>query len=107
MNWIASALTLPGCAGALQRAHVRGSPKDEPMVHRCFSISRRASCGFVNLGPTLALCEKGHSLLPVTFCCGSVSLLRRGIGRFSGTQLEFSKPLGFVLAVNEATLETE
>jgi hypothetical protein len=46
-------------------------------------------------------------LLSADVCCSSGSLLRRRIGRFSDTRLEFPKPFGFVLAVNDATLETE
>jgi len=38
---------------------------------------------------------------------GSETLLYQGVGRLAGTQPEFSEPFGFVLAVNDATLETE
>ena len=32
-----------------------------------FLYMEAGSCGFVNLGPALALCEKEHPQLPVTF----------------------------------------
>src|ERR1022692_240023 len=38
---------------------------------------------------------------------GSGTLVQREIGRLAGTQSEFPKPFGFVLAVNDAALETE
>ena len=39
--------------------------------------------------------------------CGSETLLQQRVGRLAGTLSEFSEPFGFVLAVNDATLETE
>jgi hypothetical protein len=40
---------------------------DEPDGSQLFLYMEACSCGFVNLGPALALCEKEHPRLPVTF----------------------------------------
>jgi hypothetical protein len=42
-----------------------------------FLYMEAASCGFVNLGPALALCEKEHPQLPVTFA----RMFLHGLGR--------------------------
>ena len=41
--------------------------EDEPDGSQMFLYVEASSCGFVNLGPALALCEKEDSRLPVTF----------------------------------------
>jgi hypothetical protein len=41
--------------------------EDEPDGSRLFLYMEAYSCGFVNLGPALALCEKEHPRLSVTF----------------------------------------
>ena len=41
--------------------------EDEPDGSQMFLYMEASSCGFVNLGPTLALCEREHPQLPVTF----------------------------------------
>jgi hypothetical protein len=41
--------------------------EDEPDGSQMFLYMEAASCGFVNLGPALALCETEHARLPVTF----------------------------------------
>ena len=41
-------------------------PKTSRTV-RNLSLRRGASCGFVNLGPALALCEQHHPRLPAMF----------------------------------------
>jgi hypothetical protein len=41
--------------------------EDEPDGSRLFLYMEAYSCGFVNLGPALDLCEKEHPRLPVTF----------------------------------------
>ena len=40
--------------------------EDEPDGSQMFLYMEAGSCGFVNLGPALALCEKEHPQLPVT-----------------------------------------
>src|SRR5579862_9569035 len=51
--------------------------EDEPDGSQMFLYMEAASCGFVNLGPALALCEKEHPRLPVTFA----RLFLHGLGR--------------------------
>ena len=51
--------------------------EDEPDGSQMFIYFEAASCGFVNLGPALALCEKEHPRLPVTFA----RLFLHGLGR--------------------------
>src|SRR5579863_4607734 len=51
--------------------------EDEPDGSRMFLYMEAASCGFVNLGPALALCEKEHPQLPVTFA----RMFLHGLGR--------------------------
>jgi hypothetical protein len=51
--------------------------EDEPDGSQMFLYMEAASCGFVNLGPALALCEKEHPHLPVTFA----RLFLYGLGR--------------------------
>jgi hypothetical protein len=41
--------------------------EDEPDGSQIFLSVEAYSCGFVNLGPALALCERAHPCLPVTF----------------------------------------
>jgi hypothetical protein len=41
--------------------------EDEPDGTQMFLYMEASSCGFVNLGPALALCEKEHPRLPATF----------------------------------------
>src|SRR5579864_9331439 len=41
--------------------------EDEPDGSQIFLSVEAYSCGFVNLGPALALCERTHPRLPVTF----------------------------------------
>jgi hypothetical protein len=41
--------------------------EDEPDGSQIFLSVEAYSCGFVNLGPALALCERAHPRLPVTF----------------------------------------
>ena len=41
--------------------------EDEPDGSQMFLYMETSSCGCVNLGPALALCEREHSQLPVTF----------------------------------------
>jgi hypothetical protein len=48
-------------------AHEWRESEDEPDGSRLFLYMEAYSCGFVNLGPALALCEKEHPRLPVTF----------------------------------------
>lgn len=50
--------------------------EDEPDGSQMFLCVEAYSCGFVNLGTALALCEKAHPRLPVTFA----RLLLNGIG---------------------------
>ena len=50
--------------------------EDEPDGSQIFLYVEAYSCGFVNLGPALALCEKAHPRLPATFA----RLLLNGIG---------------------------
>jgi hypothetical protein len=51
--------------------------EDEPDGSQMFIYFEAASCGFVNLWPALALCEKEHPRLPVTFA----RLVLHGLGR--------------------------
>ena len=51
--------------------------EDEPDGSQMFLYMEAASCGFVNLGPALALCEKEHPQLPVTFA----RMFLHGLGR--------------------------
>ena len=51
--------------------------EDEPDGSQMFLYMEAGSCGFVNLGPALALCEKEHPRLPVTFA----RLFLHGLGR--------------------------
>jgi len=51
--------------------------EDEPDGSQMFLYMEAGSCGFVNLGPALALCEKEHPQLPVTFA----RLFLYGLGR--------------------------
>jgi hypothetical protein len=51
--------------------------EDEPDGSQMFLYMEAGSCGFVNLGPALALCEKEHPQLPVTFA----RLFLHGLGR--------------------------
>jgi hypothetical protein len=51
--------------------------EDEPDGSQMFIYMEAASCGFVNLGPALTLCEKEDPRLPVTFA----RLFLRGLGR--------------------------
>ena len=51
--------------------------EDEPDGSQMFLYMEAGSCGFVNLGPALALCEKEHPHLPVTFA----RLFLCGLGR--------------------------
>ena len=51
--------------------------EDEPDGSQMFIYFEASSCGFVNLGPALALCEKEHPRLPVTFA----RLFLHGLGR--------------------------
>jgi len=48
-------------------AHEWHETEDEPDGSRLFLYMEAYSCGFVNLGTALALCEKEHPRLPVTF----------------------------------------
>lgn len=48
-------------------AHEWCESEDEPDGTRLFLYMEAYSCGFVNLGPALALCEKENPRLPVTF----------------------------------------
>jgi hypothetical protein len=48
-------------------AHEWCESEEEPDGSRLFLYMEAYSCGFVNLGPALALCEKEHQRLPVTF----------------------------------------
>jgi hypothetical protein len=41
--------------------------EDEPDGSQMFLYMEASSCGFVNLGPALALCEREHARLPATF----------------------------------------
>jgi hypothetical protein len=41
--------------------------EDEPDGSQMFLYMEASSCGFVNLGPALELCEREHPRLPVTF----------------------------------------
>ena len=41
--------------------------EDEPDGSQMFLYVEASSCGFVNLGPALSLCEKEHPRLPATF----------------------------------------
>ena len=79
-------------------------------LRRVYQNNIETRTGYIDLGRVRAHIGATNDVSPLLsadFCRGSGSLLRRGIGRFSGTQLEFPKPFGFVLAVNDATLETE
>ena len=51
--------------------------EDEPDGSQMFIYMEAASCGFVNLGPALTLCEKEDPRLPVTFA----RLFLHGLGR--------------------------
>jgi len=51
--------------------------EDEPDGSQMFLYMEAGSCGFVNLGPALALCEKEHPQFPVTFA----RLFLYGLGR--------------------------
>jgi hypothetical protein len=51
--------------------------EDEPDGSQMFLYMEAGSCGFVNLGPALALCEKEHPQLPVTFA----RMFLHGLGR--------------------------
>jgi hypothetical protein len=51
--------------------------EDEPDRSQIFLYMEASSCGFVNLGPALALSEREHPQLPVTFA----RLFLEGIGR--------------------------
>jgi hypothetical protein len=51
--------------------------EDEPDGSQMFLYMKAGSCGFVNLGPALALCEKEHPQLPATFA----RLFLYGLGR--------------------------
>lgn len=48
-------------------AHEWCDSEDEPDGSRLFLFMEAPSCGFVNLGPALALCEKEHPRMAVTF----------------------------------------
>jgi hypothetical protein len=48
-------------------AHEWCESEDEPDGSRLFLYMEAYSCGFVNLGPALALCEEENPRLPVTF----------------------------------------
>lgn len=48
-------------------AHEWHESEDEPDGSQLFLYMEAYSCGFVNLGPALDLCEKEHPRLPVTF----------------------------------------
>ena len=48
--------------------HERREAEDEPeLLPQIFLSVEAHSCGFVNLGPALALCEQHHPRLPATF----------------------------------------
>lgn len=51
--------------------------EDEPDGSRLFLYMEAYSCGFVNLGPALDLCEKEHARLPVTFARRFLSSMGR------------------------------
>src|SRR5579863_3895850 len=51
--------------------------EDEPDGSQMFLYMEAASCGFVNLGPALSLCEREHPQLPVTFA----RMFLHGLGR--------------------------
>jgi hypothetical protein len=58
-------------------AHEWCESEDEPDGTRLFLYMEAYSCGFVNLGPALALCEKEHPRLPVTFAGRFLSSMGR------------------------------
>ena len=58
-------------------AHEWCESEDEPDGSRLFLYMEAYSCGFVNLGPALALCEKEHPRLPVTFARQFLSSMGR------------------------------
>jgi hypothetical protein len=58
-------------------AHEWCESEDEPDGTRLFLYMEAYSCGFVNLGPALALCEKEHPRLPVTFARRFLSSMGR------------------------------
>ena len=55
---------------------------------------------------TLRISRAARAFPPASACSSGIRL-QRGIGRLAGTLSEFPKPFGFVLAVNDAALETE
>ena len=57
--------------------------EDEPDGSQMFLYMEACSCGFVNLGPALALCEKEHPQLPVTFA----RMFLHGLGVVSGSTM--------------------
>ena len=57
-------------------AHEWCETEDEPDGSQMFLYFEAHSCGFVNLGPALALCERAHPRLPATFA----RLFLNGIG---------------------------
>src|ERR1700722_4532846 len=58
-------------------AHEWCESEDEPDGSRLFLYMEAYSCGFVNLGPALALCEKEHPRLPVTLARGFLNSMGR------------------------------
>jgi len=52
--------------------------EDEPDGSQMFLYFEAHSCGFVNFGPALALCERAHPRLPATFA----RVFLNGIGRY-------------------------
>jgi len=58
-------------------AHEWRESEDEPDGSQLFLYMEAYSCGFVNLGPALDLCEKEHPRLPVTFARRFLSSMGR------------------------------
>ena len=56
---------------------------------------------------TLRISRVARAFPPASACNSGILLLHPEIGRLAGTQSEFPKPFRFVLAVNDAALETE